>query len=301
MSEIPSMYELFRPCLELLAAGATNAKECAVGIQKRYGLSQDQMAELIPSGTRTRVVDRADWAIFRLMKAGLVVRPKRGVYELSPQGQAVARSGAHVDKNYLHALIAEREEGAGLAAVIEVDRVVESSLPPVETIEAAYQEISEALAEDLLEQVRTLTPARFERLIVELLLAMGYGDGRAEMGQAIGKSGDGGIDGVVNEDKLGLDAVYIQAKKYAPDNKVGASALRDFIGAITHKRASKGVFVATSSFTHDAQEFVKYAQQRIVLIDGARLARLMIDHGVGVRIDKTYVLRSIDANFFDVT
>ena len=176
---------------------------------------------------------------------------------------------------------------------------VSSGLTPPEAIDLAYREIEQELAENLLEQGLSLTPARFEQLIVELLLAMGYGDGRAEMGRAIGKSGDGGIDGVVNEDKLGLDAVYMQAKRYAPDNTVGRPALQAFIGSMTGESATKGVFVTTSSFSREAQDYVRRVQQRVVLIDGARLARLMIDHGVGVRADKTYVLRSIDANFFD--
>lgn len=130
---------------------------------------------------------------------------------------------------------------------------------------------------------------------------MGYGDGRAEMGRAIGKSGDGGIDGVVNEDKLGLDAVYIQAKRYAPDNIVGRPALQAFIGSMTGESATKGVFVTTSGFSKQARDYVRRVQQRVVLIDGARLARLMIDHDVGIRVDRVYMLRSIDANFFDLT
>ncbi|MDN3712552.1 restriction endonuclease [Paracoccus cavernae] len=171
---------------------------------------------------------------------------------------------------------------------------------PEERIETAYMQLDGELADDLLELILSLTPARFEQLIVELLLAMGYGDGRSEMGQAIGKSGDGGIDGVVNEDKLGLDAVYIQAKRYALDNTVGRPALQAFIGSMTGESATKGVFVTTSTFSKEAREYIRRVQQRVVLIDGKRLARLMIDHGVGVKADKTYVLRSIDANFFDV-
>lgn len=305
MSEIPSMYDLFRPCLELLDKGTTNARGCLPALQKLYSLSDEQMGETIPSGQRTRIFDRADWAIFHLMKADLVERPKRGFYQPSAEGRELARSDAPVSWDHVKSRPAylrwkaatQKDETVAQASVA---KPVESALPPAETIEAAFQEISQELAEDLLDQVLTLTPARFERLIVELLLAMGYGDGRAEMGQAIGKSGDGGIDGVVNEDKLGLDAVYIQAKRYAPENTVGRPALQAFIGSMTGESATKGVFVTTSSFSKEARDFVQRVQQRVVLIDGARLARLMIDHGVGVRVDKTYVLRSIDANFFDV-
>ena len=317
MSEIPTMAELFRPCLELLAAGAENARQCLPGLQKRYRLTEDQMSETVPSGTRTRVFDRADWALFHLMHAGLVERPRRGVYHITPAGRDTLRSAAIIDWNYVSTLPAyltwkSRPKGSETQQV-QTDKsaapmplgagsdpdAVSSGLTPPEAIDLAYREIEQELAENLLEQVLSLTPARFEQLIVELLLAMGYGDGRAEMGRAIGKSGDGGIDGVVNEDKLGLDAVYMQAKRYAPDNTVGRPALQAFIGSMTGESATKGVFVTTSSFSREAQDYVRRVQQRVVLIDGARLARLMIDHGVGVRADKTYVLRSIDANFFD--
>lgn len=318
MSEIPSMHELFRPCLELLSDGATNARQCLPGIQKRYGLTEDQMAETIPSGQRTRVLDRADWAIFHLMHAGLIERPQRGVSHIAPAGRDALRSAATVDWGYVSTRPAymawkssrkgsearNGETGQPVASMAAGNSstdagALSSGLTPPEAIDLAYREIEHQLAEDLREQVLTLTPARFEQLIVELLLAMGYGDGRAEMGRAIGKSGDGGIDGVVNEDKLGLDAVYIQAKRYAPDNTVGRPALQAFIGSMTGESATKGVFVTTSGFSREAREFVQRVQQRVVLIDGSRLARLMIDHGVGVRVDKTYVLRSIDANFFD--
>ena len=312
------MAELFRPCLELLAQGAENARQCLPGIQKRYHLNEDQMSETIPSGQRTRVFDRADWAIFHLMHAGLVERPSRGVYHITPAGRDVLRSNAVIDWSYVTTLptyvawkasskganIDDVQTGQWITPVLPgidlaATEAVSPELTPPEAIDLAYREIEQELAEDLLEQVLSLTPARIEKLIVELLLAMGYGDGRAEMGRAIGKSGDGGIDGVVNEDKLGLDAVYIQAKRYAPDNTVGRPALQAFIGSMTGESATKGVFVTTSSFSREAHEFLRRVQQRVVLIDGARLARLMIDHGVGVRVDKTYVLRSIDANFFD--
>lgn len=285
--------------------GATNARECVPAIQKRYGLTEDQMAETIPSGQRTRVFDRADWAIFHLMKAGLVDRPRRAFYQISPAGRELLGSGTVIDWQYVssHPVYLRWKNGLknGDGKLVPAAAVpVESSLPPAETIEAAYQEIEQELAEELLDQVLSLTPARFERLIVDLLIAMGYGDGRAEMGQAIGRSGDGGIDGVVNEDKLGLDAVYIQAKRYALDNKVGRPALQAFIGSMTGESATKGVFVTTSGFSNEARDYVRRVQQRVVLIDGARLARLMIDYGVGVKVDKTYALRSIDANFFDL-
>ncbi|WP_263567690.1 restriction endonuclease [Paracoccus sp. DMF] len=300
-------------CLRLMAEGARNARDCLPGLRKHFGLSDDAMSELIPSGGRSKIHDRADWALLWMQQAGLTEKIQPGYNVVTPAGLELLASGRLFDRKYVQSLppyIAWREArksrsttASGPAAPPETrsEPNPDEAQTPTELIEFAYQQLDAALAEDLLEQVRTLTPARFERLIVELLLAMGYGDGRAEMGQAIGRSGDGGIDGVVNEDKLGLDAVYIQAKRYAPDNTIGRPALQAFIGSMTGESATKGVFVTTSSFSKDARDYVRRVQQRVVLIDGARLARLMIDHGVGVRIDKTYVLRSIDANFFDVT
>jgi restriction system protein len=182
-----------------------------------------------------------------------------------------------------------------------VDEVFYDGLTPDDAITQAYQSIDAALRENLLAEVLDLSPTRFEQLIVDLLLAMGYGGGDREMGRALGKSGDGGIDGVINEDKLGLDAVYIQAKRYAPENTVGRPAIQSFIGSLTGEGATKGVFVTTSSYSKEARAYVDRIAQRVVLIDGDRLARLMISHDVGVRIRHTYHIRSIDEDYFTET
>ena len=151
---------------------------------------------------------------------------------------------------------------------------------------------------NLLAAMQTIAPTRFEQLIVNLLLAMGCGGGDRSMGERIGKTGDGGIDGIINEDALGLDAVYIQAKRYAPENKIGRPALQAFVSSLTGEGANKGVFVTTSDFSKEARDYLNKVQHRIVLINGDRLARLMIQHGVGVRARKTYVLRSVDEDYF---
>ncbi|WP_328701234.1 restriction endonuclease [Sedimentitalea arenosa] len=167
--------------------------------------------------------------------------------------------------------------------------------------ETAFREIESALVGEVIEAVLSLSPARFEKLVVDLLLAMGYGGGDLERGLQTSLTGDGGIDGIFNEDELGLDAVYVQAKRYAADNKVGRPALNAFVGSLTGEGATKGVFVTTSDFSRDAMEYVARVQQRIVLINGDRLARLMIKHEVGVRPRKTYVLRSVDEDYFSDT
>lgn len=305
MSEIPSSSDMLPVTLRLMGEGARNARECLPGLKKHFGLSDEQMEELIASGGRTKVHDRADWGMLWMQQAGLTEKVARGHNVLTAAGRELLASGITFDAKYVQGLPdyivwkAARKNRPEAAQLAPSREIAENGQTPSDLMDIAYRQLDDALSDELLEQVLSLTPARFEQLIVELLLAMGYGDGRAEMGRAIGKSGDGGIDGVVNEDKLGLDAVYIQAKRYALDNTVGRPALQAFIGSMTGESATKGVFVTTSSFSREAQDYVRRVQQRVVLIDGARLARLMIDHGVGVRVDKTYVLRSIDANFFD--
>ena len=305
-SEIPTMNDVMLPCLALLSAGATNAKDCLPGLQKKYSLTEEQMSETIPSGFRTRIFDRADWAIFHLMKAGLVTRPKRGFYIASNEGKALLVSGVTaLDLKALQTMpvYAAWKSGQSETDQVGYDPVVKpiddpAGLTPQEAIEGAFTEIEADLRDRLLSVVQEMHPTKFEQLIVDLLLAMGYGGGDRSMGERIGKSGDGGIDGIINEDALGLDAVYIQAKRYAPDSKVGRPALQAFVGSLTGEGANKGVFVTTSDFSKEAKDYLNKVQHRIVLINGDRLARLMIQHEVGVRARKTYTLRSVDEDYF---
>jgi restriction system protein len=178
---------------------------------------------------------------------------------------------------------------------------VEQDLTPEDIITQNMSTIDRVLREDVLSAVLSVSPTRFEQLIVDLLVAMGYGGGDPEMGESIGKSGDGGIDGIINEDSLGLDAVYVQAKRYDPAHKVGRPDIQKFVGSLTGESATKGVFVTTSDFSREAWGYVDRVQQRIVLINGEQLARLMIQHGVGVRVRKTYLIRSVDEDYFSDT
>lgn len=304
--DLPRYEDLMLPVLTLIGQGHERADTTLPILQRQFSLTDEQMERLVPSGSKTYVLDRVIWARTYMMKAGLIERVERAKYALTPAGRDVlARNPSKLDNRDLASFTAfqnwrlGQEKPGEDTTLSQVSEQPAADETPEELIDRAYLQLDSALVDELLEQVLSLTPARFERLIVELLLAMGYGDGRAEMGQAIGKSGDGGIDGVVNEDKLGLDAVYIQAKRYAPDNTIGRPALQAFVGSMTGESATKGVFVTTSSFSKEARDYIRRVQQRVVLIDGRRLARLMIDHGVGVVVEKTYVLRSIDANFFD--
>ena len=298
---IPSMKDFFLPCLRLLAGSARNAKDCLPDLQREFALTTAEMEEVIPSGIRTRVFDRADWAIFHLMKAGLVDRPQRGVYVTSQAGRNVlTKPGVVLTLVELKRSWVQKSPGPILDDTAgnppPNDLVPEDN--PEDAIASAYAELDYALAENLLAQVQTISPIQFERLILDLLTKMGYGAGNLANSQLTKASGDGGIDGIINEDALGLDAVYIQAKKYAPESKVGRPALQAFVGSLTGEGANKGVFVTTSDFSKEARDYLNKVQHRIVLINGDRLARLMIQHEVGVRARKTYVLRSVDEDYF---
>lgn len=298
---VPPLKDLLVPCLRQLAGSARNTRDCLPQLQRDFGLSQEDMEEMIPSGTRTRIFDRADWAVHHLFKAGLVDRPQRGVYVASQAGREVlATPGAILN-------LAELRRSATIRAALETGADDSSDkMPPLplleeapeDSIAAAHAELEVALAENLLTQLQGISPVQFERLILELLTKMGYGAGKLANSQMTKASGDGGIDGIINEDALGLDAVYIQAKRYAPDSKVGRPALQAFVGSLTGEGANKGVFVTTSDFSKEAREYLTRVQHRIVLINGDRLARLMIAHEVGVRARKTYVLRSVDEDYF---
>lgn len=302
---IPSMGEFLLPCLRLLAADSRNARQCLPALRDEFRLTEDEMAEVVKSGTRTRVFDRADWAIFHLMKAGLVTRPERGVYVASDTGRAWLAARKPLDWKIIRSLpeyqaamaeTAPKEaEGAPGAAVPSPELPGET---PEDVIDRAFRVLQTSLEADLLERLHAMDPVRFERLILDLLKAMGYGAGSFGSHEMTKAGGDGGIDGIIHEDALGLDAVYIQAKRYAPDSKVGRPAIQQFIGSLTGEGATKGVFVTTSTFSAEARDYLKKVQHRVVLIDGSQLARVMVRHGVGVRDRLAYVIRSVDEDYF---
>ena len=303
---LPPLRQCFRPLLAEMAKGFRSTRECLPGLAAHFNLSKEAQEELLPSGGRTRLFDTADWAHLALFKTGLTRRISRGVYEITPEGHDALTTGPKVfDEQYFRTFAkylawknraspADKTPRASVATKLSTNE----DETPEDRIRAAHVELDAALADDLLQAVLQTTPARFERLVIELLISMGYGNGDAAQGKAIGKSGDGGIDGIVNEDALGLDAVYIQAKLYAPGNTVGRPALQGFVGSMTGESATKGVFVTTSSFSQHAVDYLPKIAQRVVLIDGPHLARLMIAHGVGVREEDNYVIRAIDTQFF---
>jgi restriction system protein len=252
----------------------------------------------------TVVVALQHWAKTYLAKAGLVENTRRGHFRITLRGtEMLAAKPARID-NRLLSRFEEFRQFTDRAAqpvdeAIAADLAEPAQQTPDEIMRTAHRQIEAALAQDLLDRVRASPPEFFERLIVNLLLAMGYGGSADEAGRALGRSGDDGVDGVIDQDALGLDRVYIQAKRYAAGNTVGSGAIRDFFGSLDRHKAAKGLFVTTSAFTASARETADYLSKRIVLIDGDQLTRLMIRHNVGCRIEETLHLKKLDEDFFE--
>lgn len=303
---LPDYETMMRPFLEAIDLGASNVAEAVPHLKKVFAITDEEAEEMLPSGKMSTLASRAHWARTYLGAAGCLTSPKRNLHVITPRGKEMLKSHpTRIDNATLSVFpefVAWRKKSAvtdGIAQISPTDASIPiAAQTPEDQISSAFGELEHVLATELLEAVLTVSPKQFEQLIVDLLLAMGYGGGDRGMGERIGKSGDGGIDGIINEDALGLDAVYVQAKRYAIDSKVGRPALQAFVGSLTGESATKGVFVTTSDFSKEARDYVTRVQHRIVLINGARLARLMIQHEVGVRARKIYTLRSIDEDYF---
>jgi restriction system protein len=271
------------------------------------GLSEDDRAALLPSGRQTVIRNRTAWAKSYLIKAGLLESVGWGRFRITDKGRAVlTQKPMRIDIKFLEQFpgfkeFRERsaETGNEEPASSPIAIASEAEATPDEMLRTAHRTLEEALASELIERILASPPDFFERLIVSLLVSMGYGGSAIEAGRAVGRSGDNGVDGVVDQDALGLDRVYVQAKRYAADNKVGSGEIRDFFGSLDRHKASKGLFVTTSSFSPAAQETAEYLSKRIVLIDGRQLARLMIRCNVGCRVEETIHLKRIDEDFFE--
>jgi restriction system protein len=287
---IPDYETLMLPALRLAARGEVSVRECIERLADEFHLTDDEREQLLPSGKQTRFANRVHWAVTYLAQAGLLERTRRGYARATQRGIGVLKRDLDgIDEKLLAEFpefkaFKERRhaENEGLSDVSSVTPPALAGSTPEELIDAAYTEITDELRATLLERIANSSPAFFERLIVDLLLEMGYGGSRAEAGQRLGKTGDGGVDGIIKEDFLGLDAVYLQAKRYAPGNVVGVDKVREFAGSLVERGASKGVFVTTSHFAPAAKTYVDRVPQRIVLIDGPELTRLMVRLDVSV-------------------
>ena len=303
---IPDFQSLMLPALKALSDGAEKPiAEIRNHIAEAQGLTPEDMRELLPSGRQPVFVNRVSWALIHLSRAGLSERVRRSVWRLTTEGEKLlADVPPRIDMNYLRnypAYVAWRT-GKNTPPLSEDAALMPpdaSANTPEEELERVVQQLCDELEADVLDRVREAPPAFLEQVVVDLLIAMGYGKGDVAMGRVTGRSGDGGIDGTIREDALGLDEVYVQAKKYADGNTVGEGEIRNFAGAIDAAGTTKGVFVTTSGFTSAAKDYVARSPKRIVLIDGEELARLMVVHSIGVRTRISHEIKRIDEDYFD--
>jgi restriction system protein len=291
------------PLLKSLDDGQQHhTSDLSARMEDEFKLSDADREQLLPSGTQRTIVNRVHWAVSYMVQAALIVRTGRGQVAITSRGREVLAEGVErVDIKYMNRFPeflefrARSQPKAGGAT-----QIPDSQATPEEVLESTFEAVREQVEADLLQRVLDSPPAFFEQLVVDLLEAMGYGSANTgQAGRRVGRSGDDGIDGIIDEDRLGLDAVYLQAKRWAVDHPVRRPDLQAFAGSLEGQRATKGVFITTSRFTPDATEYVSRISRRIVLIDGATLGRLMYDFGVGVRTVKSYELRRVDLGYFD--
>jgi restriction system protein len=298
---IPDFQTLMLPLLEASADGKDHrVRDFEPGIAARFNLSASEREQLLPSGRQTILANRLQWAKSYLKQAGLIEPVSRGLFRITDRGRAtLSEHPPKVDKAYLlrfpeYQMFWERyRSGSRVASAEEPTQAA----TPEEILEATSRQLEQQVADELLEYVQRISPAFFERLVIDLLVAIGYGGSRADAGRSVGRSGDGGIDGVINEDPLGLDTVYIQAKRW--QNSVGRPVVQGFAGSLEGVRARKGVLITTSTFTPEAHDYVDRIEKRIVLIDGPKLAQLMLEHGVGVTRAHSYVISRVDVDYFE--
>jgi restriction system protein len=305
---IPEFNEIKAPALEFFADGLPHkTSEIFRVVGERLKLTESDLAELLPSGTQSRWHNRANWACYDLYRAGLLDRPKKGLYVISELGKKVAAEKPQkIDREYLMRFpqfaefIRKSTKNSGGASGIETHPVtdpIKDTATPEEQMASLADSLKNNLASELMGQVREMDPFRFERLVLDLLLAMGYGGSREEAAIAGKGVNDGGIDGLINEDRLGLDRLYVQAKRW--QNSVGRPEIQNFVGALAGQHAQKGIFITTSEFSSGAVEYAKNLPQRVILIDGQRLAELMIEHNIGVSRAYAYEIKRIDTDYFE--
>lgn len=304
---IPDYQTLMLPVLRHAAGGECRVGPVAEKIADEFGLTPAEREEMLPSGRQRVLNNRIHWAKFYMTKAGLIVSPARGRFLASEAGRALlAGHPTRIDVALLETIPAfadyYQSVGRSNAEVpspgASTDDVPSTEATPEERIDAAHQALLVALRAELLDRIVQNSPAFFEGLIIDLLVTMGYGGSHKDAARQLGRSGDGGVDGIINEDRLGLDRVYIQAKRYGAASSVGRPEVQAFVGSLVGLGADKGVFVTTSTFSQQARDFVRHLAQRVVLIDGRDLADLMIEHDVGVRSYRVVSFKRLDEDFF---
>lgn len=302
---IPDFHALMYPLLQLADHGEPlRLRDSYAPLADAFALTAQERHQLSPSGQQYLFNNRVTWAASYLRKAGLLASHGRGLVAITPQGVITLREVRHIDMAYLMGFESFREFRRRTSSSTprpsspqdsETCEDVPDCLTPLESMEVSWRAIRADLEFDLIERMQQIHPARFEQLVIDVLMTMGYGCGESA-GQNVGQSGDGGIDGIINEDPLGLETIYLQAKRWV--NPVGRPDIQKFSGALAGRRARKGVFITTSHFTREAQEYVTGLETRIILIDGPQLARLMIDHNVGVSTVDRFEIKRLDSDYF---
>jgi restriction system protein len=267
-------------------------------LASQFKLTAEEREALLPSGNQAIFQNRVAWAASYLNQAGLLTRTGKGVYLITERGIAILKEGPkRIDIPFLTRFPEFERFRRRTASPQKTDSAAVIEIDPAEALERNYLQLRETLSDDLLDRISNCSPAFFERLVVDLLVAMGYGGSRKDAGQTIGRSGDDGIDGMIKEDKLGLDAIYVQAKRW--EGPVGRPVVQAFAGSLEGQRAKKGVLITTSRFSQDAKDYVNRIDKKIVLIDGEQLGSLIIDHGVGVANVNTYHVKRVDLDYFE--
>jgi restriction system protein len=303
---IPDYQSLMLPVLAISSKGEVRIGDIVNELADKLNLTSQERSELLPSGKQTIFSNRVHWAKTYLGKAHLVEITRRGYFQITSRGREVLKNNpVRIDNKFL-AQYAEFQEFTN-KSIEQSRRDIQMPMPvsaeqtqtPDEVMRAAHAQIESTLAQEILDRILKAPPEFFERLIVTLLLSMGYGGSRADAGRALGRSGDDGVDGVIDQDALGLDRVYVQAKRYASGNNIGAGAIRDFFGSLDRHKATKGLFVTTSCFSPAARETAEFLSKRIVFIDGEQLTKLMIRYNVGCRVEYSLEIKKLDEEFFE--
>lgn len=302
---IPDYQTLMLPILKLASDQKEHKFSQAVEeLADEFSLTQEERSELLPSGSQAVFNNRVGWARSYLKQAGLLKSPKRGYFTISETGLEFLKTNPlNIDSSTLEqfpkfiAFKNRKRDKSENNDVAEPATEQEETQTPEDSLASAYSKLRSSLETEILSSVKEASPSFFERLVVDLLVKMGYGGNRKDAGKALGKSGDGGIDGIINEDRLGLDVIYIQAKRW--EGTVGRPEIQKFAGALQGQRARKGVFITTSNFTKEAKEYVSMIDVKIILIDGDSLSSLMVDHNVGVSTVGQYEVKKLDSDYFD--
>jgi restriction system protein len=304
---VPDYQSTMLPLLQFAEAQnrEISTDEAVEALAVQLGLTEADLKEMLPSGVQPTFVNRVGWAATYMKKAGLLEPTRRGHYQITQRGQDLLKKKPAKINVTLLKQYPEFQEFQQLKGTRKGDKKSITATPkdievatPSEALEGAYENLRDELAAELLTRLKKASPAFFERIVVELLVKMGYGGSRADAGKAIGRTGDGGIDGIIKEDKLGLDVVYVQAKRWDA-NAVRRPDVMQFAGALQAQKALKGIFITTSRFTDDARNYVSQVGSKIVLIDGSQLCQFMIEHDVGVSTVSLYPVKKIDADYFE--